>query len=449
MNDAIDERAEALAQWLSTPAGGPIPDSLEPEVVEAIIALRPERAPPHTITIEAVLAAITDGPLMDPAVADALQRWLAAGPGTDPPPVLPVGVVETTYALRPEMAPSLGVSIDDVLAGVTKGPLASEAVDGEDGHIQRPAAVGVAPVDSIAQQALVSVRRKRWTGTAVGMTAMAAAVILFVAPITDEAIQGPEYFPDDAVAQADEPAVTEQTVTLLESARTPIDSAGVESDAPDASSISTASRAVAEARGLRSPPAARTRPSNRIELDGANGSRAVPASAATAVRAARTAPADAKLRADTDGSSAKEAAPSVSELRPAVGHEPPAAVAHRAHRTTSRLDDALDAEVVPHAQIEDSSAMPSSAATGGAADASRAPRGTAGIQTLHHAQTLMDSGRFDRALRAVESGLEQSELDPISAARLWRLKAEIFTKMGRTDEARLARETAAKLDPLR
>ena len=57
MNDAIAERAQALARWLSTPAGGPIPDSLEPEVVEAIIALRPERAPPHTITIEAVLAA--------------------------------------------------------------------------------------------------------------------------------------------------------------------------------------------------------------------------------------------------------------------------------------------------------------------------------------------------------------------------------------------------------
>ncbi|MEC9389197.1 MAG: hypothetical protein VX944_03915 [Myxococcota bacterium] len=448
MNDAIAERAQALARWLSTPAGGPIPDSLEPEVVEAIIALRPERAPPHTITIEAVLAAITEGPLMDPAVADALQRWLAAGPGTDPPPVLPVGVVETTYALRPEMAPSLGVSIDDVLAGVTKGPLASEAVDGEDGHAQGRATVGVAPVDSIAQQALVSVRRKRWTGTAVGMTAMAAAVVLFVAPMTDEAIQGPDYFPDDAVAQADEPAVTEQTVTLLESARTPIDSAGIEARAPDASPIPTASRAAAEPRGLRSPPEARTQPTNRIELDDAGGSPAVPAPAPTPAGAARIAPADAQIHASAAGPIAEEAAPSDSVPRPAVGHKPPAAVAHRAHRTTGRLDVEV-AEVVPHAQMEDSSSVPPSAAAGGAAHASRAPRGTAAIQTLHQARTLLESGRFDRALRAVESGLEQSELDPISAARLWRLKAEIFTKMGRTNEARLARETAAKLDPLR
>ena len=87
MSDAIDARA--LAHWLSSPADGVIPDSVDPDVVEAIIVLRPERAPPHTITVEHVLAAITDGPLMDPAVADALQRWLNAGPGTAPPPTLP------------------------------------------------------------------------------------------------------------------------------------------------------------------------------------------------------------------------------------------------------------------------------------------------------------------------------------------------------------------------
>ena len=81
--------------------------------------------------------------------------------------------------------------IDDVLAGVTKGPLASEAVDGEDGTGQ---ATGVAPgrhrTTSTRQRAAKAV-----DGNRCGMTTMAAAVILFVAPMTDEAIKGPDYFP--------------------------------------------------------------------------------------------------------------------------------------------------------------------------------------------------------------------------------------------------------------
>ena len=101
MNRRAEERQP---RWLSTLRGAE-PDH-QPGVVEAIIALRPERAPPHTITIEAVLAAITEGPLMDPAVADTGLARRGTG---DRPATRAGGVVETTYALRPEMAPSLGV----------------------------------------------------------------------------------------------------------------------------------------------------------------------------------------------------------------------------------------------------------------------------------------------------------------------------------------------------
>ena len=232
-------------------------------------------------------------------------------------------------------------------------------------------------------------------------------------------------------------------MTLLESARTPIDSAGIKPVRRMPARFPLHPERPPN-REVAIPKA--NAATNRIELDDAGGSPAVPAPAPTPAGAARIAPADAQIHASAAEPIAEEAAP------PIPYRDPQSAIATLrspiARTGPGRLDVEV-AEIVSHAQTEDSSAQLSGAATDGAADSSRAHRGTAGIQTLHQARTLLDSGRFDRALRAVESGLEQSEVDPINAARLWRLKAEILAKMGRTDEARLARETAAKLDPLR
>ena len=44
------EQAEALAAWLAQPAGTAPPDGLDPEVVESVYALQPERAPVPSLT---------------------------------------------------------------------------------------------------------------------------------------------------------------------------------------------------------------------------------------------------------------------------------------------------------------------------------------------------------------------------------------------------------------
>ena len=110
------QEAQALADWLAD--GGGCTPVLDADVLEAIYALKPALAPDHSVTIDNILDSLTDGPLVDPAVAESLAEWLGSPPGTPPPRNLPIGVVEATYALRPELAPAPRLSIDDVLSGL-------------------------------------------------------------------------------------------------------------------------------------------------------------------------------------------------------------------------------------------------------------------------------------------------------------------------------------------
>ncbi len=54
----------------------------------------------------------------------SLAQWLDA-PGTDPEGHLDPEVLETVYALRPDLAPAPRVTADDILSGVMEGPLAA------------------------------------------------------------------------------------------------------------------------------------------------------------------------------------------------------------------------------------------------------------------------------------------------------------------------------------
>ncbi|MBN2799909.1 MAG: hypothetical protein JXX28_12255 [Deltaproteobacteria bacterium] len=59
--------------------------------------------------------------------ADQLARWLEGAPGSQPEDALDQDVLEAIYALRPERAPAARVTVDDILAGVTEGPFAAAA----------------------------------------------------------------------------------------------------------------------------------------------------------------------------------------------------------------------------------------------------------------------------------------------------------------------------------
>lgn len=184
-------QAQALADWLAD--GGAGTPALDDDVLEAIYALKPELAPPHRLTVEAVLDSVVEGPLVDPAVAQALAEWLRAAPGTPPPQSLPIGVVETTYALRPELAPAPRLSIDDVLEGLSDGPLAAPSTP-RLSTVSTPTSSVDAPPP------------RRWAnlgGTrAWGAVALAAAILLTVIPDSATVLNAPSPYESGAIADA-------------------------------------------------------------------------------------------------------------------------------------------------------------------------------------------------------------------------------------------------------
>jgi hypothetical protein len=468
--------AQALADWLAGPPHGAVPDTLDADVAEAIIALRPEYAPPHTVNIESVLATLTEGPLVDPAIADALRQWLESKPGTPPPPNLPVGVVEATYALRPELAPSLGLNIDDVLNEVNAGPLAGAEV------VPLQPQGGPPQTDRIASRALGSTRRKWWTGTAVTATAVAATTLLFVGPMADKAQQGPSHFTDARVAQATAMEEEEHPVAMMEpeAAITKSLERGVKAvEATPKLAIVPEKAAPARSNAAKMAQSARTRtPEANIADRGPSAAAPPPpvaVAAAPEAQRVRAQPMAADAgRPSVFGAISGEGGGTVSapvgmadgagqdgrEFEEDGGAAAPEAYADNTQVDFEGLGLAQADEATPQAAPEPrrpsrrasrAQSQPYNAAAE-QADAEANPRtrgNVSALQAVHAGQRLLDAGQFERALRKVESGLRASERDPIVTARLLRLKATILIRLGRETEAKQAREEAAKLDPLR
>ncbi|MFK7930040.1 MAG: hypothetical protein AB8H79_17735 [Myxococcota bacterium] len=57
----------------------------------------------------------------------ALAQWLDANPGTQPPADVDADVLEAVYAFRPDLAPAPSLTVEEILAGVTAGPLLAPA----------------------------------------------------------------------------------------------------------------------------------------------------------------------------------------------------------------------------------------------------------------------------------------------------------------------------------
>lgn len=454
--------AQALADWLAGTPNGAVPETLDADVAEAIIALRPEYAPPHTVSIESVLATLTEGPLVDPAIAEALRQWLESKPGTPPPEILPVGVVEATYALRPELAPSLGINIDDVLNEVNSGPLAEAEV------IPLQPKGGPATTDRIASRALGSTRRKWWTGTAVTATAVAATTLLFVGPMADKAQHGPSHFTDGRVAQATAVETEEHPVEMME-AKEAITQA-TEHDLKTVESAPTLGFAPAKPPAARSRAAAMNESARTRSPDATIAANVAPAAAPPPppTQAADDAqPLSLGTTSDEHRGIASEAmgvADNAAQDAGAFSEEFEEAAPEAYAAKTQIGFDGLDLAQADAATPRTAPAPKRSGRSGSRvqaqqysaaeerndADSSTRTRGNvAALQAVHAGQRLLDAGEFERALRKVESGLSASERDPIVTARLLRLKATILSKLGRETEAKQAREQAAKVDPLR
>ncbi len=120
-------QAEQLARWLAGPLTGDADAGLDADVVEAVIALRPERAAPSRVTLDDILSELEVGPLAvapsaeERAEAAELAALLDGDGAIDPAsPAL-----EALVALRPELAAPPRVALDDILGDITTGPFAA------------------------------------------------------------------------------------------------------------------------------------------------------------------------------------------------------------------------------------------------------------------------------------------------------------------------------------
>ncbi len=154
--------------------------------------------------------------------AERLAAWLEDAnsiPGEDGTPAdrtldgleeLDADVRETLIALRPELAPAPRVSVDDILAGVTEGPLAaaptgSEAEEDPKSAMPMGASVGASPQEAPLEGSSRS--RRPWLFAALGVGGMgslvaAAAVLLVVGSVTMNSQNEPAVVMDQGPAAA-------------------------------------------------------------------------------------------------------------------------------------------------------------------------------------------------------------------------------------------------------
>ena len=406
-----NHESSLLATWLDGGPGCPAPTEIDQDVVETIYALRPEYAPALQLTIEGVLESLMDGPLLDPAVGEALRTWLNCPPGTPPPPNLPVGLVETTYALRPDLAPAPKVGIEDVLGAIETGPLATPNV-----------------VD------IESVRAARvwWRSPALGAAVVAAIALFFVGPLADKADQPLTIAPKMGRASEAEaqPATTQSIDVAFEAKESPVGTQeDVQLQSPSKSEpIFTPQYRAPSSAPIPAPPA---------PPSAAQPSKFQPKSAGLADTTAK----DSILDGDASITSTENVQATADAQVPAVRTQH----ARRTNKTEPRPDGTEE-----YADSKNDPVPP-------ARQRANAPQATARPLRLQpnlvlleqQSKQALNDGRFDDALEAIESALALPERTRFDTARLWRTKAKILTQMGRETDAKLARETAAKIDPTR
>ncbi len=187
---------ELLARWLQLRLdqgahGEAPPDGLDPDVIEAIDALRPDLAPAPDLDFDALLDELTEGPLArgfspeEQASALDFARSLDAVDPADP------DAYGVRAALAPDSLPAPDLDLDALLDGLTEGPFARSARPAPPPAEDAPANNVLAfPAATPATADLDrSRRRPRWLVPALSGLAMAATVLLFLLPATDRILK--------------------------------------------------------------------------------------------------------------------------------------------------------------------------------------------------------------------------------------------------------------------
>ena len=142
--------------------------------------------------------------------AQALARWLEEHPGEKPPPDVDPEVVEALYALRPDLAPPPNVRIEDIFAAVESGPFKTPKGREDDitEEVVSLAAERAKRVPNEVAPASSAPARKTPWWSAPGMGALAAAALALVVILPTAGILLTQKTADMEAAPASEAATS-------------------------------------------------------------------------------------------------------------------------------------------------------------------------------------------------------------------------------------------------
>lgn len=114
-----ETEARLLAEWLATPPGTPPPEGLSASAVQAVYALRPDRAPAPRITIDDVFSTVTTGPYAAAGRRGQARAASGATPVDRSPARRPAPSARRWWA-----APAVGLALSAALAAIVVIPVA-------------------------------------------------------------------------------------------------------------------------------------------------------------------------------------------------------------------------------------------------------------------------------------------------------------------------------------
>ena len=183
MNES--DQATALANWLEEHPGQRPPPDVDGDVLEALYALRPDLAPAPRLTIDDILGGLSAGPLA-PVSAEEVEdaARLAGWLDGEGDGAEDEDVRASLFALRPDLAPAPAFDLDALVADLRAGPLADRGGGAPVPEDDADDPDGASDANVVA----LAPRRKpwAWAGPGVGALLVAALALVWVVPVKDE-----------------------------------------------------------------------------------------------------------------------------------------------------------------------------------------------------------------------------------------------------------------------
>lgn len=243
---------DLLADWLRARLEGgdphlPPPAGLDPDVVEAVDAIRPDLVPIPEGALRAALADLLVGPLAAVASQDEQTQAAALAAALEQPDTLdPAQISADAYAalaaLNPDTLPVPALEVEDLFGEVPSVEERAGDVGLEEGS--PPASVTTALPEP------APANRRRWLLPGLSALAMAMAVLLMVIPATPELLNQEPPFP----AAVEAPFADDEELFVAHDASEAVGQVELEVAAADLQQ-EPAARGVATPAPAASPPA--------------------------------------------------------------------------------------------------------------------------------------------------------------------------------------------------